>query len=101
MNESDDKPYSLGAVIGSIIVTIIFGAVASVFGILAGAGAGGNKSPAVAIVAALLVPAVAVGTLWFCAKLAFGRSAAMGVVIGGAIVLLGAGLCDSAMLFNR
>ena len=91
----DEKPFSWITVIGGIVLAIVVGVVMGPVGALIGSSVGQNI---LAWLIAFSIPALALVALWFVTRSA-GRSFGLGLIIGGSLVVLCCGMCDT-MLFK-
>jgi len=89
-----DKPHSWAAVIGGIVLAIVIGVVTGPIGAILGSSTGQN---ALAWLIAFCVPLFALVAIWFVTRSA-GPSFGLGLIIGGSLVVLCCGMCDTILI---
>jgi Na+/H+-dicarboxylate symporter len=90
----DDKPFSWTTVIGGIVLAIVVGVVTGPIGAMIGASAG---QTIFAWLIAFSIPALALISIWLATRSA-GRSFGLGLIIGGSLVILCCGMCDTMLI---
>ena len=90
----DEKPFSWLTVFGGIMLAIVVGVVMGPIGAMIGSTA---SQSIVAWLIAFSIPALALVALWFVTRSA-GRSFGIGLIIGGSIVVLCCGMCDTMLI---
>lgn len=101
----DSRPISPLLLIAGFLGSLIIGGVIALLGGIAAMAISGfnpergGSFTLVAAIAGVGIPLGAMSLLWFAAR-AINRGLGLGVAIGSAIIVLGAGLCHTAFLLH-